>query len=245
MGSTLTKTVDGALMDLRMETGFPWNGGAKLSIHTEKSVKCILAFRIPGWSKEGKADVLCGAVSQKCSWRQDLTWKENGCCQGVQDCNQEVQMTIRDGYLYVTGIWQDGDSITLDYSMDVRMESADKRVRENIEKAAFSRGPIVFCMEEADNGKNLHLLKADKKAASGEGVLVKESEELGHKMLVLEIPGFGTPMYCGTETANDVLECSLYQDYIPEQESAVTLRLIPYYAWNNRGEGEMSVWIRV
>lgn len=245
MGSTLTKTVDGALMDLRMETGFPWNGGAKLSIHTEQSVKCTLAFRIPGWSREGKADVLCGGVSQKCSWGQDLTWKENGCCQGVQDCSQEVQMTIRDGYLYVTGIWQDGDSITLDYSMDVRMETADKRVRENIGKAAFSRGPIVFCMEEADNGKNLHLLKADKKAASGEGVLIKESEELGHKMLVLEIPGFGTSMYCGTETAKDVLECSLYQDYIPEQESAVTLKLIPYYAWNNRGEGEMSVWIRV
>ena len=37
----------------------------------------------------------------------------------------------------------------------------------------------------------------------------------------------------------------LYMDYAPAKESPVCLRLIPYYAWANRGAGEMTVWMRV
>ena len=38
---------------------------------------------------------------------------------------------------------------------------------------------------------------------------------------------------------------NLYTEYRPMKETKTELTLVPYYAWNNRGEGEMSVWIRI
>ena len=65
-------------------------------------------------------------------------------------------------------------------------------------------------MEEADNGKNLHLTKL---CVNGEKTAEAADEPLYH----------------------------LYQK---EEEEKTKLKLIPYYMWNNRGEGEMQVWIR-
>ena len=61
------------------------------------------------------------------------------------------------------------------------------------------------------------------------------AEICGQKMTALEVPGV-------REEAEDG---PLYTDYAPAKTCPVTLRLIPYYAWANRGEGEMRVWVRV
>ena len=93
-----------------------------------------------------------------------------------------------------------------------------------------------------DNGKNLHLLRVDmeklfKNGSKGltDAVTVDKSRELGHEMCILKVPGKRI-ITDGTE--------ELYHDYAPVEESDVTLTFVPYYAWNNRGEGEMSVWVR-
>lgn len=162
-----------------------------------------------------------------------------------------LQLRVEKGYLYLTGSWQEGDEIYLNFPMDVRCVSADTRVRENIGKVAITRGPIVYCLEEADNGAELGLLRVNmeklqkdcaakeqetgQQGVSGGGV-VEKSTALGHEMRILKIPGFRQE---AVEYGN-----VLYSEYTPESEREVILTFLPYYAWNNRGEGEMSVWVR-
>lgn len=214
MGSVLTKKVGEKELHIKLDTRMPWEGNVKVALHTDEEVTCTLAFRIPGWCKNFSV---------------------------VPSSDSDVKMAEKDGYIYLTGTWKDGDSIDLDFPMEVHMLSSDTRVREDIGKVAFTRGPITFCMEEADNGKNLHLYKVDKsRIQAGEkwNVSVEMSKELGHPMAVLKVPGL-------RQEESSVQQESLYIEYQPAKETQTELTFVPYYAWNNRGEGEMSVWVRI
>lgn len=278
LGGRVTKTVRGkgdlapSRLVLQIESGMPWNGTVKITV-CETGIEPVapgadawdpvpggkaicgapgqaapvpgtLAFRIPGWSGDWHADVVCGRKKQEAN-------------------------RIENGYLYVTGFWQEGDFISLEFAMDVHMKTADPRVREDLGRAAFVRGPITYCAEEADNGANLHLYRVDPAAlgaaakggnapaegesvaaakggnapAEGEsaatakpgGIRVEMTDRLGHPMAVLRVPAKRLVM----------AEGPLYRDYAPPAEDDAVLTLIPYYAWANRGEGEMTVWLRV
>lgn len=81
------------------------------------------------------------------------------------------------------------------------MMSAHTKGREDIGKAAFTRGPICYCLEEADNGQDMHLLKVDtkrllggKKGSVDQGaVSVEKTNELGHEIRRLKVPGLRRP----------------------------------------------------
>ena len=145
-----------------------------------------------------------------------------------------IEGRMQDGYLYLSGEWQEGDEIYLTFPMEVRCVRANTKVRENIGKAAFLRGPVCYCMEEADNGSDLHLLRAD--TGRLREIKVEHSDEMGHEMRILKIPGYRQEPWGE--------EAGLYAEAAPAKEQEVALTFIPYYAWNNRGEGEMSVWVR-
>lgn len=154
---------------------------------------------------------------------------------GGGDGSRQAAVSYRDGYLYIEGPWQDGDQILLEMDMPVRILEAAPEVREDIGKVAVARGPIVYCLEEVDNGKDLHLCRLDLQTLQVSDIRTEVSEEMGHPMTVLKVPGRRLlPAESG----------ELYHAARPPREQDVTLRMVPYYAWNNRGEGEMSVWVR-
>ena len=190
---------------LTLESRLPWTGTAKMTVHTEKDITCTLAFRIPGWCRE---PVFTGP--------------------------QGMEHTEKGGYVYFTGIWQDGDAVTIDLPMEVRLNAASPRVREDIGKAAVTRGPLCYCLEQADNGGNLHLLRVD--AARINEASLETITLAGQEMTAVTLPGYRQELPENRK---------LYMDYAPAKESPVCLRLIPYYAWANRGAGEMTVWMRV
>lgn len=234
VGSQVSKKVGEDILDMKVSSNFPWEGRVEAVLHMEKEIQCTLAFRIPGWCREACAGV--DGLEQLC--------EKVKICDGKIVCRTEpasplrkVDVVMENGYLYLSATWQDGDVIRLDFPMEVHCVSADYRVRENAGRVAFTRGPVCYCMEEADNGGNLHLCRVDlqRMGADKEGILVEKSNSLGHEMRVLRIPGKRLePAICTG---------ALYRDYKPETKKEVTLTLIPYYAWSNRGEGEMSVWI--
>ena len=134
--------------------------------------------------------------------------------------------------MYLSGLWQEGDEITLDMPMPVRIWNADPRVRETIGQVAFTRGPVTFCAEEADNGADLHLLRTASLDPSA--VSVQEDSIFGHPTVRLTVPGKRMAPSPG----------GLYRTAAAPVEEDVSITLIPYYAWANRGEGEMRVWLR-
>jgi DUF1680 family protein len=90
---------------------------------------------------------------------------------------------------------------------------------------------LVYCLEEADNGKNLHLLSL----GTPDFQYRFENDLLG---------GTGRIQCKGLKTEIDWPEGSLYQPESAPARQEQTLTFIPYYAWANRGRGEMQVWLR-
>ncbi len=109
------------------------------------------------------------------------------------------------------------------FPMPIRLMRAHTSVREDIGKAAVQRGPFVYCLEEADNGKNLHLLSVAK----------SPNFKLDGETITAD----------GFRLAEDAQNALLYSEYNAFQKCKLRLRFVPYYTWNNRGEGEMLVFV--
>lgn len=202
IGGSVSKQFEGGKLTMDMQSDLPWDGHAKAVIHADAPVQATLAFRLPGWSENP-------AVT----------------CEGKQQ-------TVQNGYVYLTGEWQESDVITLHMPMPARIWNADERVRENIGQVAFTRGPVTFCAEQADNGENLHLLRVtDLNPAH---VTLEKDETFGHGTVRLIVNGKRVVPQAG----------GLYRAAAAPVLEDVKIVLVPYYAWANRGEGEMTVWLR-
>ena len=136
------------------------------------------------------------------------------------------------GYVYVEGSWKNGDVVELNIPIKTRILAADTKVRENIGKVAIMRGPVTYCMEEKDNSADLHLYK------------LSVDEPMTECSVMIEGQQFPALLAKGKKQKSSMAD-SLYQNYQAAEYEDVDITLIPYYAWANRGENEMSVWIRV
>ena len=208
MSSEVTKETGGREVRIRCEVSRedPSRWTVRFLVNA-KDTEFTLALRIPGW------------------------------CDSYQLSGAEPSETCeKDGYLYLRKAWQEEDEITLTLSCPVRFLRADTRVRENNGKIAVMHGPFVYCLEEQDNGKNLHLLSipADTKPSD---TAFDDAEISGRRAPVLLIRGRREP---------EITDQGLYfdADAVSGHPVPVTLRMIPYFMWANRGENEMQVWIR-
>ncbi len=121
--------------------------------------------------------------------------------------------------------------LTVSFEAPARFVRANPNVRADCGKAAVTKGPLVYCLEEIDNGKNLSELYVDTKQK-----IEEVDSELFGGITELIIRGKRID-----ETAWSSGE--LYGEY-PLSLNDVTLKAIPYAYWNNRGMGEMSVWMK-
>ncbi len=201
MGSVLSKKVGERDVDVCIESGFPWDGNVKVRVRARGS-RFRLALRIPDW---------CGNYTMK----------------GVENARTKVV----DGYLYAEKDWEEEELLELCFSMEARLMAADPKVREDTGRVAVTRGPIVYCMEEEDNGKNLHLLSIAPESAPA----VRNEQICGLLVKTIEWPGF---------RRDNGAEQGLYRPWSAEKKKAVSLKFIPYYMWANRTENEMQVWTR-
>lgn len=207
MSSRIKKVFGNTETEIETKTDMPWNGNTTVTVHTPQAVKATLAFRIPGWCAE-----------------KDV----------IFDVPAQLTKTVEKGYVYLEGIYEDGMEISMTCPMKVHVLQADTHVRENMGKVALTRGPITYCMEEKDNGTNLHLYRLDKDRL--QEIEVVENQELGHKLYMLKVPG---------KQQVEKVQGTLYKEYELPEEKTQVLTFVPYYAWNNRGEGEMTVWVRI
>ncbi len=208
MGGSVEKDFSGRKLVMEVKARMPWHGHVYVTLHCEETVNGTLAFRIPNWAQD--AVITCG----------------------------EKMPVYKDGYAYLTGEWHEGDMITLHLPMQVRMLSANPAVRADVDKVAFRRGPVTFCAEEADNGRDLHLLRVDTRYIGdrGEGIEWEFDEDtFGHETVKLHVPA---------KRLLPVQDDALYTMWQPPKEEPAKITLVPYYAWANRGEGEMLVWLR-
>ena len=196
--------LENTTVQLQAKTNYPWDGDVSLTLRAQKRQTYTLALRIPGWSK-------------------NYTLRVNG---------QPCDCALRNGYVYVTREWQDGDTIELHLPMEVRLYRANTNVRENAGKLAVMRGPIVYCLEEKDNGDKLHLIR-----------LGTTDTSVFHASYEPDTLG-GVVTLSSQAWREEEQDTALYAAAGDTVCRPVQLRWIPYYTWANRGIGEMLVWVR-
>jgi hypothetical protein len=137
--------------------------------------------------------------------------------------------------------WSAGDAVTLQFDMAPQILEANAQVTENNGRVAVQRGPLVYCMEQIDQGEGVALkdvaLSADKPSSAK--FEEKFDKELLGGVLLLRHAG---AVYEKSADRNGLY----FSHNAPRPKSRpVQLTFIPYYAWANRVQTPMQVWTPV
>ncbi len=191
------------------------NGPVTLDVTTRYPLDGQIAFRL----SKGDYDLNLRIPS----WSRD--------CWCVTKNGVKAEAEVKDGFAKVCGPFEDGDTVVLTLDLSVQRVYASLRVTEDIGKVCLQKGPIVYCLEEADNGKNLQRIYLPREAE----ISAEFRPELLEGVEVLKTEAL--------ELADDGSDVLYRRDCGPSFRKR-ELQFIPYYAWANRGEGEMTVYVR-
>jgi len=200
--SELSGEQHGNAYTIRQNHTLSETGSTRITVEKTASERLRLGIRIPYWA-ENPRFVVDG---------------------------EEVVPEIRNGYTYVEADAEKTE-IRVDYAMAVQQLEAHPLVKADKGKVALQRGPFIYCLEEEDNGKHLHLL-----ALTGAIRPRFRRDELLGDSVFLEAEGKMQLIAADWEDR-------LYRVRRKTPTVPKNLTFIPYYSWGNRSLGEMRVWI--
>jgi hypothetical protein len=184
-----------------------------MTVNPDKAGPFAINVRIPGWARDEAAPG--GLYRFLDPVEEPVTLKVNG---------RPVPLKIEKGYVSLRRNWKKGDVIALTLPMPVRRIVANDQVAADRGRVALQRGPVVYCAEWPDNPdghvRNLLLPDSAKLLAEFRPDLLGGVTLIKSRSLALSFDAEGKTL---------------------QKEQAFTA--IPYYAWANRGRGEMTVWI--
>jgi uncharacterized protein len=190
---------------ITQESGLPWKGNTLIRVDSVTTGNTIrMMIRIPAWL--GSAPMPGGLYSYLDKSKSRVDISVNG---------QKADYKIENGFASINRSWNRGDEITVTFPLKPRFITAREEVKADNNRVAIGYGPLVYCLEEADNGKIRE-------------AVVDPSSTVDFKYDSSLLNGIGTLMF-------DVK--------IPGDKN-IKAKAIPYYSWNNRGKGEMCVWMK-
>jgi DUF1680 family protein len=204
---------DGKKVTLTQDTRYPWDGAVKMTVAPAARGPLTINLRIPGWARNEPVPGDLYRYLDAAGPQPTVT--VNG---------QAVALVVNKGYVSIARTWQTGDVIALNLPMPVRRVVANDLVQADRDRVALQRGPIVYAAEWPDNpdGHVRNLVLADDVALTS---------EFRASMLNGVAVVRGTSKSLSLDAAGKLV--SKTQPFMA----------IPYYAWANRGRGEMMVWM--
>lgn len=213
VGSNTTVTMNGVPVAVKMQTNYPWDGKMAIEIDPEKQSSFGMRIRIPGWVS-GEA-VPGGLYAFENKKAADIVVYLNG---------KKLDYTTDKGYMVINQSWKKGDLIEFELPMDIKRVVSRPEVKADIERVAIQRGPMIYCVEGTDNsGKVVNM------------VLPENAQLVAGKKTVL------SENVVSVETEATILAVTDDGNSVKAEKRKITA--IPYYTWNNRGAGQMLVWL--
>ena len=207
------KMDNGRTVNIAQETRYPWDGAIKMTIAPDQPAPLAIKIRIPGWARNQPVPSDLYRYVDAAS--APVILKVNG---------KPIPMSLDKGYATIDRTWKSGDTIELVLPMPVRRVIANDRVEADRGRVALERGPILYTLEAPDNPngmvRNLVLPRDSKLTAEYKPALLKGVEVIQGRTLALAYDAQG--------------------NVLKKQQQFTA---IPYYAWANRGRGQMMVWI--
>jgi DUF1680 family protein len=215
-----TKLGDGREVGVRVETQYPWDGAIVVTVTKAPETPFAIALRLPP------------------SLRGDLTTRvEDEQGRVLTPHDKHAPFTVRDqgGWFHFRGPFRVGTKVRLAGSLAIEPVVADPRVDSDVGKVALRRGPLVFAFESTDQ-PDVDLFRT---------ALDVESPDVAYERagdvapLGLVVRGVETSAPAGDETLYHDTPASSFRS------RAVRLHARPYYAWANRGDSKMRIWMPV
>jgi hypothetical protein len=197
---------------IKMETNYPWDAAVKITVDPEKPAVFKLMIRTPTWVSFNEQSLYTNAEDMVDS---TMMYYVNG---------KPVAVTYNNGYVIFNRKWKKGDVVSFAYTMRPEVIKAKKEIKQNDSRVAIQVGPLVYCVEGADNnGKAWNIIIPP--GTQFETIDYKVQDEFV-KALTADVPVI---------TAG--------ADGLSLRTEIKKITAIPYYAWANRGKNEMQVWL--
>ena len=177
-------------------------------------MKFSLKLRIPGWAQN---EAIPGGLYKFEDQNSDpVKLLING---------EPAETSITDGYIVIKRKWKTGDKIELDIPMPVRKVVADERIADDRDKIAIQKGPLIYCAEWPDNNSGNIL-----------NIMVRKDADFTSEYIPSLLQGTEVIKTTGYQTKRTL-------DGRVDTLNSEPVTLIPYALWNNRGPGQMMVWL--
>jgi uncharacterized protein len=211
---------------LEIDTEYPWQGQIAVRVTGTPAAPWELALRIPAWSARAELTV-------------------NG---------ESIPIEPRSGYAVISRAWRPGDEVVLELDMSPRLITPHPRIDAIRGCAALERGPLVYCVEQADlaAGVSVDDVRLDAAAPISE----QPTKDPVPRSVALRVDAVhapaGTtpgawPYATGGVYASAGADTAAGADPTgsgpPSESSPMSLIAIPYAFWGNRTAGPMRVWI--
>jgi uncharacterized protein len=213
VGSSTTLSLTGGSVTVKMATNYPWDGKINLQIDPVKKTSFSVYLRIPGWEQ---GNTFTNGLYEFANFKpSNYTLKVNGA---------EVATRVESGYLVIEREWKKGDQVLYDLPMQVNRLVSSANVKFDNNRVAIQRGPMVYCVEGADNDNkawDFILPSTVGFEVSDQTILDEPIKALSAIVPVMKVSADGNSM----------------------QMEKKKITAIPYYTWANRGKNEMQVWL--
>lgn len=212
IGSEAAFDLASGSVKLQQQSELPWNGIVRFAVSLSDradSAAFRLGLRVPDWFQSGRP-----------------TLRVNGA--------EVTDYRVENGYAMLERTWADGDTVEWLLPLETKLIAAHPLIRADAGKAAIVRGPLVYCVEETDNGAPLASLSLGDIAERN--LTERFDASLLGGCVVVEADGQRVDESAWSADRP-------YQPYRPESTPA-RIKAIPYYLWGNRQPGEMAVWLR-
>ncbi|RYY58375.1 MAG: glycoside hydrolase family 127 protein, partial [Chitinophagaceae bacterium] len=215
VGSKASFTLPAGKVEVIQKTNYPWYGEDEITINpADGKATFNLHIRMPGWL--GGQDSTGSLYHDVSASQERVTLLVN---------NKPVKYSMQKGYAVIGRNWIKGDQVRLVLPMEVHKMEAAPAVKADQSRFALQRGPIVYCLEGADNSDSTVMNIVVDRAAPVSAVF---EPALLNGVMTLRMDGRSARRQSGTAALAEVRQ---------------PVKAIPYYSWANRGAGEMEVWI--
>ncbi|TSD63451.1 glycoside hydrolase family 127 protein [Inquilinus sp. KBS0705] len=212
ISGTGSLTLNSKQLKITQQNNYPWDGALAFTIDPANSMDFNLKIRIPGWAQNQAMP--SALYSYQTPSNKQVQIKVNGTA---------IDYDVKNGYAVISRKWKKNDKVEMNLPMEVRRVIATDKLPEDNGKVALQRGPVMYCAEWKDNdGKASNIILPATTTLKPE-----YKPELLNGVMVL------------TGDVKTVNVDSAGQNISTQNK---TLTAIPYYAWANRGKGEMTVW---
>lgn len=224
--STLdSKWIDGTPIKFRQETDYPWAGAVKIVIDAAPDREVTLKLRVPGWLREGQAtlringELVTPAVS------------------GAPRSDLRAPQPLQPGsYADVKRTWRAGDVVQFDMEFKPTLWEANPLVEETVDQVAIKYGPLVYCLESNDLPAGVKLKDVALSLQKPATFTAQREQIANASVLTFTFDALALQR-------SDWSPKQLYRQVDGQSPRTIAVKAVPYYAWGNRGDTDMTVWI--